>query len=515
MKLQSEPLLVSSKLNLPQRILLKIAACREEEEEYAADELVELAEEILHQIAAIGYLHYLNQEPQREVYNDFLIQLFNSSGHDYNAGPLYRWAANMVKENADLQRSGHYRFFWQEKNGEIVLSEDVHHLAGLRNQVMHGFFVLPPEKNREEADKIGRLLKELHDHDFFKTSMKLHFIDEGGFTGSWNIKEDEQWNAYISDTSFGQLCRRIVEEQSDQFWIKEAAVFEKAEDGLVPVELKNFIQANEKGAFACWIHPTDFEAPKRYGAIGNWISSQPGIRFIGYKLHEKGVSYSGSFLLNRLIHVLNEKKIPLSKNKKPEELVKDLRKEATGKLVVLIDQIHLALFSPQHVSRLNNFLFDNRILLVAIGHHYEHFNTFFNKTYNIEYPSSLPDKKEQKGILNNYLRFKGPSIDKSDERDDVLKLEEIMEKVVDELKNGKEVYARRFADEQCYDIEYVHEIFAVLHPWVKSSRKPFEADTVDELYGFPTIMTEVTPIYLALGRRDLKLEYQHKTLYIQ
>ena len=41
---------------------------------------------------------------------------------------------------------------------------------------------------------------------------------------------------------------------------------------------------------------------------------------------------------------------------------------------------------------------------------------------------------------------------------------------------------------------------------------PEEEDILDELYGFPSTMTEVTPIYLALGRRDLKLEYQHKTL---
>jgi len=32
------------------------------------------------------------------------------------------------------------------------------------------------------------------------------------------------------------------------------------------------------------------------------------------------------------------------------------------------------------------------------------------------------------------------------------------------------------------------------------------------LYGFPSTITEVTPIYLALGRRDLKLEYQHKVI---
>ena len=111
-------------------------------------------------------------------------------------------------------------------------------------------------------------------------------------------------------------------------------------------------------------------------------------------------------------------------------------------------------------------------------------------------------------------RFKGPSKDRADERKDVELLEEILHEVLLELKKSKKLIARRFADLKDYNIEYVHEIFALLHPWVKSSSESFEADAIDELYGFPSTITEVTPIYLSLGRRDLKLEYQHKVLSI-
>jgi hypothetical protein len=132
-----------------------ISAALSETEAYAADELVELAEEVLHQIAAVGVVHYLQHAPQKEVYNDFLVQLFNSSGHDYNAGPLFRWAANMVKECPAMQSSARYPFFWQKAEGGLRLAERVHHLAELRNQVMHGFFVLPPEKNRVVQPVLG------------------------------------------------------------------------------------------------------------------------------------------------------------------------------------------------------------------------------------------------------------------------------------------------------------------------------------------------------------------------
>jgi hypothetical protein len=103
-------------------------------------------------------------------------------------------------------------------------------------------------------------------------------------------------------------------------------------------------------------------------------------------------------------------------------------------------------------------------------------------------------------------------IDKKEDEQDVQVLKEIMDKLCEGLQLGQKIYARRFADEHQYDMEYVHEIFAVLYPWVISTREKFEEDTVDELYGFPSIITETTPIYLALGRRDIKLEYQHKVI---
>jgi hypothetical protein len=149
---------------------------------------------------------------------------------------------------------------------------------------------------------------------------------------------------------------------------------------------------------------------------------------------------------------------------------------------------------------------------VAVGHHYEHFNRFFNLSISLERKLKSPSTKEALASLHNYLRFKGPSKERVEEMKDVENLEQILNDVLSELKEKKVLTARRFADSKGYSIEYVHEIFALLHPWVDSSRETFEADTVDELYGFPSTMTEVTPIYLALGRRDLKLEYQHKVI---
>jgi hypothetical protein len=500
--------------NFSQAITEKIAAVNAEDPAYAADELVELAEEILQQIAAVGMVQYLKHTPQKEVYNDFLIQLFNSSGHDYNAGPLYRWAANMIKECGETRNSPRFAFFW-EKSGDLeVLSHKVHRLAELRNSVMHGFFVLPPERNLEEAVHIQNLLNDLADADFFDVKADYHFWGEAGFTGKWNITEDEEWKHLMADTPFGSLCKRIVSEQQESFWAEEEKAFEKGQENLVPDDLKAFIKDKNQGAFALWVHPANTaKADELFAATGSWLKSSPDTIFAGYALHDNGITYTGNFLMQRLLQVLNTQNKALPKGKKAEDHIKALRSEHKDKkVVVLIQHFHTALFSPLHVSKWANFLFENNIMLVAVGNHYEHFNGFFNAYSVIEHAAVAPSPELALDALRNYLRFKGPSHERADERDDVQLLEKILAHILQELAAGNSIYARRFADEHEYNIEYVHEIFALLHPWVKSSRETFEADTVDELYGFPSVMTEVTPIYLALGRRDVKLEYQHKVM---
>ena len=110
--------------------------------------------------------------------------------------------------------------------------------------VMHGFFVLPPDKNKEIADNIGQLLVELHQADFFSTLADCHFINQNGFTGRWNITDPEEWNAYKADTPFGKLSQRIILEQSEIFWKKEEEAFDYENKLLVPEEIKDFVNNN-------------------------------------------------------------------------------------------------------------------------------------------------------------------------------------------------------------------------------------------------------------------------------
>ena len=73
--------LVSSSLS--ENLIRKIQAVLEEEDNYAADELVELGEEVLSQLAAIGFAVYLQQPNQKEVHNHvsliFLMRLLENN----------------------------------------------------------------------------------------------------------------------------------------------------------------------------------------------------------------------------------------------------------------------------------------------------------------------------------------------------------------------------------------------------------------------------------------------------
>ena len=161
---------------LPLSIKERIKDVLNEDEAYAADELVSLSEEILLQIAAIGISAYLSQPKQNQVFNDFILQLFTSKSHAYNAGPLYRWAANMVKELDDNLSKKIHSLYWEEEK----LNEDINKLSKLRNAVMHGFFILPASRNHEEAEHIGNILTQIIDLDLFSLNKEpsYHFLSK-------------------------------------------------------------------------------------------------------------------------------------------------------------------------------------------------------------------------------------------------------------------------------------------------------------------------------------------------
>jgi len=207
---------------LPSSIKDGINEVLNEQEEYAADELVSLSEIILLNLSALAIASYLTQKNQLPPYNDFLLGLFTSKSHSYNAGPIYRWAANMIKDLDDDTSKNLTPFFWTKNKNQFELNSEIHSLALLRNEVMHGFFILPAERNHKEAQHIAEILDNLIKNKVFELYKfdAFHFLsfekDLKQFSGEWGI-DDYNWKILEKCYAFGLLSKQVKYELSNEF----------------------------------------------------------------------------------------------------------------------------------------------------------------------------------------------------------------------------------------------------------------------------------------------------------
>jgi len=504
-------------MKLPTSIKNAIQEVLEEDEAYVADELVELSEVVLLELAALGFAAYLNQSKQKSVFNDFLLQLFTSKSHAYNAGPLYRWAANMIKNLDTELAAALYPLFWEEADGATQLNSKVHHLALLRNEVMHGFFLLPPERNHKEANHIAEVIEDVLGAEVFTLLKegKFHFLceknEQVSFSGNWAIPE-EGWASLEGTYSFATLALNIKHQLSPEFDEEQAKWLEQHKsDKALDLELSVFLENKRQGAFALWHRPnTDSSelVANTYAELHKSVAFLP--QFLD--LSNEGLTFSSSFILDKLVKTLAADTAATKYSRDAKKAIKELRNKSAKQPVVIIKDIHRSLFQEDHLLHLADFFFENNILLVGFGIHYTWMDQFFNSSKEIQEAPYIPDFNEWGFLLDNYLRFKGPNKEFDDEWKDYELIQKIIKQVLLDVTSGGQVVARRFADTYGYPMEYVHEAFAFLHPYLKSGKISFEEDVLDDLYSFPKEITEASRIYFSIGRRDAKLEYQHQTL---
>jgi hypothetical protein len=497
---------------IPPRLNQKIEAVQSEEDAYAADELVELGEEILSHLAAIGIAVYLQQSKQKDVFNDFLISLFLSNGHAYNAGPLYRWAANMIKDAEGEDALKLRPFFWQMKEGKEVLNEEIHHLASLRNAVMHGFFVLPPERNREEAQKMEHILNQLQSAELFTTNFgSFHFMDKDGFNGHWNIQNAQSWNLFNQEFPFGKLAIRVAHEYADDFRKEEDQFATEQFISMSEVELEvNNLLEKGKGALVCWYQPESNHGLDAYRTAIQSLDKEKYLP-IYYALHSNGATFTATFLEQEIGKAFYQLTSDEKALKDPFKYIKAQKGKLSKQPLIVLHDVHLALFSSNHLTSLFNDLYELEVPIIATSWHYPYLKRFFNAQLTLA-DSIQTSQEEIEVSLMNYLRFKGPNAEQANEKEGFELLKRITLDIFGRLELKQEIVARRYADEHQFPIEFVHEAFNILSPFYQMKREQFKEDELDELYGFPKTIEESSRIFLTLGRRDIKLEYKHKIL---
>ena len=503
----------------PERLQRCITAVLEEDAAYAADELVELGEEILAQLAALGLSAYLQQSNQRSALNDHIITMFLSARHQ-NSGSVYRWVAHMVKSAEGEQAKLLLPFFWQDDEaGNSRLNPEVNHLSELRNAVMHGFFVLPPDRNEEEAAHMATILNSMMDAGLFNANQnQFHFCNATGFTGRWHIQSPEEWGAYEACHAFGILAKRTVYENSPGFLKdeKDNALSHAEQNTKVVAEVQEFLNNRDRGALSVMHLPNNADGEQLYRTVVQAIDTE---RFtpVCYRLNADGVAYSASFLQQALTTTVAELLGESPKWLREKWLLKESElKKHTSKLaalpkrpVVVIGAVHTAMFSSEHLLHLVNQLYTAGIPLIAVGWHHSNLSRYFNASITVNKGKvKMPDQQMLDSVTRNYLRFKEDADTEGGGSD----LVELMDKLKHLIANGSEVAALRYAKENELNTELVHEAMSILAPFFHTKRVKFEMDELHPLFGYPKEYTESSHVFLHLGRRDSTLDYRHTAL---
>ena len=506
-------------VNFPNdRLRIKMLDVGNEHPEYAADELLLLSEEILSQVSAYGVCLYLQHggELQTEKNNDYLLHdLFLHEGHQ-NAGPVFYRVHNIVQELSVVLSDKQNELF----NSESEINKKLQELASFRNALMHGFFKLPAKRNEELVEEIQAILEKLLNHyELFKHKSDFHFWKNEGFSGHWNIQDNDDWN-YLSGknvTLFEKLASLAKDELHSPDFVKTVSVshepkveFEKKAD------LEGFISSDFKESLYVQFHPRHKQQQDEfYESTYALLKQKENVKLLSYTINENGIGYTSYLLIHHLLKNLGLQTNEDDPKKKIKGNVAELKRNGK-KIVILINNIHLVPFASDHITSLMKFFKESGIHFIGIGWEYEHLNSIFSQKLDLrkdrKETNAIPNETELEQLIKNHIRHRGPF----EGEDDYKALKELIQNICETLRENKPVIARQLADELKIDIELINEALYIFYPYTKYDQSGddnnYKLDEIDDLYDFPKTQTETSSIFLTLGRRDIALEYKHKIL---
>lgn len=525
--------------NFSENLKTKMLTVCKEQPEYMADELLLLSEEILSQVSAYGVCLYLQKGGilQTEKNNDYLLhELFLNNGHQ-NAGPVFYNVRNLVQELTAVLSDKQNELF----NSESDINKKLQELAAFRNALMHGFFKLPAERNLELVKEIQIILEKLLNYyEIFKHKGDFHFWKKEGFSGHWNLQDNDDWNALAGEkaSSFEKLADKAQNELHSPDFLKTVSISHEPNSAMEKKEdIEGFISSDFKESLYVQFNPRDKK--QQYEFYDNayaLLKQRENVELLSYTIDENGIGFTSYLLFARLVSFLTPIKTNLSQelndekklkelklsvekpkdklNDKVESLINDIGKlDKKKKLVLLINNIHLVPFASDHITSLMKFFKESGIYFIGIGWEYEHLNSVFSQKLDLRKDRNvIPNEIALKQLIDNHTRHRGPFEKDADFAD----LMRIINLICQLLEDKKSVIARQLADVEKVNIELINEALYILYPYFKYDQSVndnnYIKDDLDELYGFPKTQTETSSIFLTLGRRDIDLEYKHKIL---
>jgi hypothetical protein len=384
------------------------------------------------------------------------------------------------------------------------------------------------------------LEKLLKYYEIFKHKGDFHFWKKDGFSGHWNLQDNDDWNALAGEkaTSFEKLADKAQNELHSPDFLKTVSISHEPNSAMEKKEdLEGFISSDFKESFYVQFNPRDKKQQYEFYDNAYALLKQiENVELLSYTIDENGIGFTSYLLFARLVSFLTPIKTKLSQelndekklkelklsvekpkdklNDKVESLINDIGKlDKKKKLVLLINNIHLVPFASDHITSLMKFFKESGIYFIGIGWEYEHLNSVFCQKLDLRKDRNvIPNEIALKQLIDNHTRHRGPFEKDADYAD----LMRIINLICQLLEDKKSVIARQLADVEKVNIELVNEALYILYPYFKYDQSGngtnYIKDDLDELYGFPKTQTETSSIFLTLGRRDIDLEYKHKIL---
>lgn len=506
--------------------------------EYAGDDLINVGEAILKQLAAVGFANYISQDKQSKSLNERLLSHFQSSEEDIaktNASVYFNDAKRMLGMSDNLALKKHFEV--EINIGGDLPKKTPSDFDQLRNELMHGFFIFPISRILNEIQYIIFFLDYCIKNKVFEHPFKFHFIDENGFTGRWNVSN--HWGLYTNlKNDFGDLTAIVSHQKSEAFLgEQEKLINDNVNSDTSEIEefLKNKEKIKDYFSHIFWHKPSATKlALDNYKYLVKSLIESDNYFPIYYHIDGTGRSFTADFMENYILRKMNKefKGFVKAKNNKSEEgFLENIKEYFNDKNfltdapkrkppILILSGVHQALFSPAHLFLGLDTLKGNKgfsIPIICFSERYSYLESFFQTSSLLTTDLVIPTWEELEKSMINYLRFKGPFLDIEEEKVSYETLKSTLEAILKRLGEGKEIIARLYAEEIDVPIEYVHECMDILYAYLdkdKLDKRNFEEDVLHPIYEYSEEIKESSRIYLSLGRRDIKLEYKHRIINI-
>lgn len=539
MKLES----LQSKVELkstPAPILPYLRDIAEEDDRYAADEIVAASEQLLKFLSALFILAYIHDPNQNHDFNQFLLELFTKDPHG-NAGVLLWRTSKLIHLVEKGKGPWSQKIFKSASAAPLEIKDEIRELSERRNQLMHGIFVAPPEANRENAEKLCDIIEEL----FSKGEGE---IKESGGSLSWNgisadllfhkvakdkAKADEDqillrpsWDVFQQEIDiekalqgsgeFFELYQRSLKELDGTFLEEEANKAQKiaaqADSGTAEALLEKL--KSSKGA----VHIGGGLGSGKSAAWAGCYRALQDSDYIpsAYGIQPYGLTFTANVMLELVAREIEARtKKSRGKNKAKRYIEANSSDPAVkGKVVVLLDDIHLRMFSSAHVFSEIEFLYQHEIRLVGFSPDYPWMRKYFNERIELQSSPRAASDEDLENCMREYIRDRGPYPDDSvKDAADYERLKEAIKDLKQRVSQSTDpINLRRLASEIECSLALLEEAAAILSPVIKHGRQPFEKETRHKVLDRAIVRTEESLPYDIMRRRDIRLEWEAPTI---